>query len=282
MTDIIDRIDALVDEQLNAGEAPGGYEEYGVADPDPDYPRCPHCGRHWHGLRITSRIAIMYGHRAYDPDYRVDEDDSEILCEGSEFIGPRRPTGWEQSQIRMTESAAGLRREIDFSVEINGVAQRGREMQIDIRQWLGAITTWANPFLNQVVAIRLGNTYRLNDPGRWWRKHCTPKPHITFGPQHWHHEVGSHWRRLEHARTHFPRPWPPIRTPLEHAILDHWDELTADPTPIPDRPGYDFAHLNIEPNHGPHNRQPVTDVPLPGGRKPATARARNRSGRRKS
>lgn len=40
-------IDALIDEQLAAGEPAGGYD-YG----DPDFPRCPHdgCGREFHGL----------------------------------------------------------------------------------------------------------------------------------------------------------------------------------------------------------------------------------------
>ena len=73
MTDIIDRIDELVDEQLAAGEPETGYD-YG----DPQYPRCPHCGRHWHGLPITQRIADMYRWRQYDPDYVYAEDDSPL------------------------------------------------------------------------------------------------------------------------------------------------------------------------------------------------------------
>jgi len=42
---VIDDIDALVDEQLAAGEAPGGFN-----DRDPEFPRC-RCGQTWHGLR---------------------------------------------------------------------------------------------------------------------------------------------------------------------------------------------------------------------------------------
>ena len=38
MSDIIDEIDALIDDQLEAGEPIGGYD-FG----DPDYPKCPHC-----------------------------------------------------------------------------------------------------------------------------------------------------------------------------------------------------------------------------------------------
>jgi hypothetical protein len=44
MSDIVDRIDQLVDEQLAGGEPHTGYD-FG----DPKYPRCPHCSRHWHG-----------------------------------------------------------------------------------------------------------------------------------------------------------------------------------------------------------------------------------------
>lgn len=42
---VIDDIDALVDEQLSAGETPGGYDYN-----DPEFPRC-RCGCMWHGLR---------------------------------------------------------------------------------------------------------------------------------------------------------------------------------------------------------------------------------------
>lgn len=93
--DIIDRIDELVDEQMAGGEPRQGYDFN-----DPTYPRCPHCERHWHGLAITERVAEMYSRGHFDESYRVGEDDSRVLCEGSGFIGPVRPeaemgsTGW--------------------------------------------------------------------------------------------------------------------------------------------------------------------------------------------
>ncbi|APE10779.1 hypothetical protein BO226_17555 [Rhodococcus sp. 2G] len=101
MTDsrnIIDEIDALVDEQMAGGEPVGGYD-YG----DPDYPRCPHCYDDWHGLPITERVRemrIFYcgcgACVAQLERYRTDEDDSPIWCPGSEFIGP-----WaNQAQLR--------------------------------------------------------------------------------------------------------------------------------------------------------------------------------------
>jgi hypothetical protein len=81
--DIIDEIDALVDEQMAGGEPRQGYD-YG----DPTYPKCPHCDRHWHGLAITADIADMYDRGYYDEDYSAAEDCSRVLCHGSEFIGP--------------------------------------------------------------------------------------------------------------------------------------------------------------------------------------------------
>jgi len=59
---VIDDIDALVDEQLAAGEAPGGYDYN-----DPEFPRC-RCGCMWHGLR-------------------------QGICPGSDVEGPLMVTG---------------------------------------------------------------------------------------------------------------------------------------------------------------------------------------------
>lgn len=86
MTDIIDQIDALVDEQMAGGEPIGGYDYN-----DPDFPKCPHCQRDWHGIRITERVEYMRYWSGWDDDYRADTDDSPVICEGSTFIGPPRP-----------------------------------------------------------------------------------------------------------------------------------------------------------------------------------------------
>lgn len=80
---VIDDIDALVDEQMAGGEPLGGYDYN-----DPDYPKCPHCHRDWHGLAITERIEQMAARYTMDAHYRHAEDDSPVLCPGSEFIGP--------------------------------------------------------------------------------------------------------------------------------------------------------------------------------------------------
>ena len=80
---LVDRIGVLVDHQLAGGEPRRGCD-FG----DPTYPLCWHCDRHWHGLPITERIAGMYALSRFDDDYRFVDDDSRVLCEGSEFIGP--------------------------------------------------------------------------------------------------------------------------------------------------------------------------------------------------
>lgn len=80
---LLDRIDALVDEQLDGGEPETGYDF-----DDPDFPGCPHCNRDWHGLAITERIERMRLYDVFDVNYKYAEDDSPVLCPGSDFIGP--------------------------------------------------------------------------------------------------------------------------------------------------------------------------------------------------
>lgn len=88
MTDIIDEIDQLVDEQMAGGEPIGGYDYS-----DPDFPKCPHCDSDFHGIALTERILEMRHRTGWDESYRVDTDDSPMVCEGSLFIGPIRPQG---------------------------------------------------------------------------------------------------------------------------------------------------------------------------------------------
>ena len=110
--DIVDEIDALIDDQLAAGE--DGMARRAAAASDR---RCWHCGRAWHGLAITARMEEMrreyeirtqrrifatlmagevgeadYAESAILDDYRYADDTSDILCPGSEFIGPMPAT----------------------------------------------------------------------------------------------------------------------------------------------------------------------------------------------
>lgn len=80
---IIDEIDRLVDGALQTGSPLSGYEY-----DHPEYDFCGHCGRHWHGMAITEKVATMYDYGTFDENYTVATDDSKVLCPGSDFIGP--------------------------------------------------------------------------------------------------------------------------------------------------------------------------------------------------
>lgn len=77
-TDIISEIDQLIDSQIDAGEAVRKNQ----------YPKCHHCGDDWHGLPITQRMREMRLNGVFDESYRFADDDSAVLCPGSDFIGP--------------------------------------------------------------------------------------------------------------------------------------------------------------------------------------------------
>ena len=105
-----DEIDELVDLQLQ--QPMSGY------DHNINQPTCIHCGDDAHSVPITARMremrrlfqrTVQYyedGPRASDEliaqldAYRYDQDDSEIVCPGSEFIGPPRPSRWQLEQNR--------------------------------------------------------------------------------------------------------------------------------------------------------------------------------------
>ncbi|MCV7208381.1 hypothetical protein [Mycolicibacterium canariasense] len=75
--DIVDEIDALVDEQLARYDQRSGYDHNVNQD------RCPNCGRHWHGLPLTAVVAFMYATGRYFPEYSAADDHSPIVCPGS-------------------------------------------------------------------------------------------------------------------------------------------------------------------------------------------------------
>jgi hypothetical protein len=75
--DIVAAIDALIDEQLEEGET---WREQSLY--------CPHCDRDWHGFPLTKQVAAMYLRGLFDEDYKVGEDDSAVLCPGSDVYGP--------------------------------------------------------------------------------------------------------------------------------------------------------------------------------------------------
>lgn len=66
--------------------------------------KCPHawCYTEWHGLAVTMRLWAMRQRGVIDPDYRYRDDDSEVLCPGSLFVGEFSPA----IPVELSESAA--------------------------------------------------------------------------------------------------------------------------------------------------------------------------------
>lgn len=245
--DLIDRIDELVDEQLSAGEPEGGYESHMAAsNPDPQYPRCGHCGRHWHGLPLTSRVAWMYAHRRMDPNYNAADDDSPIVCDGSDFIGPRRPPSAELGSI-------GIRREVPFLVLIDTDAFSAalRRMQEQWDRFFESISTtdW------QVIIGGRTWTERLTVLHYTEQECSAPAPDVdvTFGPQNWIHEV----RRSLESSADPESYWGlgNLTNPLRRSVQQQWDQFTAPDFPVPPSPGYDFSAYAHDIQHGPQHNQ---------------------------
>ena len=91
--DIVDEIDALVDESLARGEQSDSFHGNQWRRNHP----CPWCVEGYHYLPITQEMYRMrqgsyaqdeFGQGIVDPDYRLENDTSPILCPGSEFHGP--------------------------------------------------------------------------------------------------------------------------------------------------------------------------------------------------
>src|SRR5258705_3088254 len=118
MKDIVDEIDALVDASL----ARPIVDDYNADR----YDKCVHCNRDWHGIPITAKIAEMYSHGTFDESYRVGNDDTEVLCQGSDFIGPMKApdipsvTGVDWSTIYSRGGAATMARAWLDNASIDG------------------------------------------------------------------------------------------------------------------------------------------------------------------
>lgn len=111
---LLDDIDRLVDEQL----AGGPVDDYGV---DRHRLDCPHCHRGWHGIAITERVEQMRWLGRFDDDYRVADDDSPVLCPGSDFIGPVQALsagGYSIRDLHVRERLS-MRRDIPFYVTVD-------------------------------------------------------------------------------------------------------------------------------------------------------------------
>lgn len=71
----------------------GGFSKGGIVGPSE--PRQPlphqcHCFRDRHEQPLTQKVSDMLSQHRFDPNYRAQEDDSPIICVGSETYGPNR------------------------------------------------------------------------------------------------------------------------------------------------------------------------------------------------
>ncbi|MCX8559793.1 hypothetical protein OS122_02620 [Mycolicibacterium mucogenicum] len=240
MTDIIDRIDALIDEQLAGGEPENGWD-YG----DPDFPECPRCGQDWHGLPITR---TQWG--LYDED---GNHQTTVLCEGSDFIGPSRPrVGNVQWTITIgSNSAEVMRRWRAQAEELAAAFAHLPAPDYDLRSWCtGTLYVLPNEFVsigNYEIDRGPDCTQFLYDEFRQERP-CDQAPEIdwTPGPHNW----GPNVRHDEPLQ--FPQQWGWVEAPdpLRPLINAHWDEFTAPEHPLPEQPDYDFTRYDLDPVHG--------------------------------
>lgn len=168
--DIIDDIDALVDEQMD------GYDNRSGYDHNVNQDRCWHCGEDWHGLTITEEMRRMRRWGEVDAGYRYAEDESPVRCPGSEFIGPwatprqldRIRNGWDSPWNRrweLPEVLPGFRARHAFDFQIGWRdpetvrLERIRRRREAIRQLAADIavpTTTYQPMQRLVAGDRIG------------------------------------------------------------------------------------------------------------------------------
>lgn len=114
---VLDEIDRLVDDSIARGDRSQSFhgEQMRV------HAACPWCPEPWHFLPITANLLAMrngsygrdeFGYGIVDPDYSYRDDESGVVCPGSEFHGPRDRYGtWdkqsrERAQERSSRSSA--------------------------------------------------------------------------------------------------------------------------------------------------------------------------------
>lgn len=145
--DIVDQIDALVDEQLANYDNRSGY------DHDVNQERC-RCGRDWHGLPITKRIDSMRSFGEFDPGYMYAEDDSPVMCVGSNTPGPWRQAGIWQLPDDPFGDSWGVR-SVNWSVEIGNARAYSLDTLTEMREHLASLRTFP-------VSISDGAPYRYS------------------------------------------------------------------------------------------------------------------------
>jgi hypothetical protein len=194
VSDIVHDIDALIDESLAGGEPRTGYD-YG----DPTYPRCPHCDRSWHGLPLTDWIVRMYERGQFDEDYTAATDQSRVLCQGSEFIGPqpaplpgiyggRRPLWWFNPNPSWQLDAEVVTTEMLVSQgwTVCGALREDIEtVPSHSPRWLDDLIDYATAYTAEAlgIAFEIPLTLNLWRPGDHYENRALPMP-LRYAARH--------------------------------------------------------------------------------------------------
>lgn len=88
-------------------------------DPVRPKPHQCHCLRDRHLEPLTQKVAVMLSQHSFDPNYDASQDDSPIICVGSETYGPNRPPQIHPRRAELIKN----------------------------------ITTWVNPYLPEEITV---------------------------------------------------------------------------------------------------------------------------------
>lgn len=144
-SDIIDDIDALIDEQLAAGET-GQEQRARTADR-----RCWHCGRDWHGLAITKRLEEMRAEYRQRATPNIDDCGGRLVWH--EITGPGG--GYVHSREIVAASP-----HIDWFTTHNltHLLPRRTRMRLALERFNVQMQAWQERLVEQFTEI--GNTFR--------------------------------------------------------------------------------------------------------------------------
>lgn len=194
-------------------------------DPEVEVQKCPHCNRDWHPEPLTQTVASMLARHEFSLDYDPDTDDSDIVCIGANYEGPKRPP-----------RRAGL--ESPGWTFVVGNKQPGAPTWLGklyeaTANWLDEITlTW-----NFTITPTWTTTWTTTVYTKGWKPLWASKPEpcempdelpdVKFEPAHWNITT-DHWVSPQHTEL----------------VSAYWHDFHANPTPIPESPGMDFSQYD--------------------------------------
>jgi hypothetical protein len=201
-----------------------------IAAPEPLVEFCPHCSRDWHTQALTEEVARMYDGHRFTPGYNPAQDNSPIVCVGSETQGPARPKTSHRSWTSSAEVVIWPDT-TDFFAGFKSMLEKLNET------FLKATTTWSMSTGSLMIHDDLD--IAPYEPA------CSDLPDIAveFGPQNW-----------------LPAAEPVQAVPMLRATVNRrWRDFTKADIPAPVPPGYDFSRYETgEPKYPNQNHRKGT------------------------